>query len=455
MGNTVTLASVNVNVVDIAGDKDDSYFQFYTTVLNTSVGVKVGFNGDFSLNPGINVLQSIENVAQEAVAGIKQGWSDFTSLFGPLAGATVYYDADDNFDFATDPSAMTASDGTFQLAIPPGSSTGQIVVVGGIDQSTGLANAAILTAPLGAATITPISTLVNDIEQQTGDSEGAAIAAVQQALGISTTINPLTDDYIKQALAGDPNAAGMFAVDVQLTALSYQVDAMLSAAGGGTPASISTDLFNNVAAMIAQSEGAPLDLTDPAVVQSLILATAADVDVSLDPTVAAGAATIVAGANQYIAALPVAGSAAYLNQVVQAQVVAENIIAPLLAQVVVGAIKIDTVVADETGQPLANQIAAASVGSVDLDGPTVVIANEVKQPVGNSDPSTMQFSVYLATTGPLNQPVSVQYTTQDGTATAANGDYTPVSGTLTWLPGDTAPPDHHRAGKPDQRHCPR
>ncbi len=356
-----------------------------------------------------------------------------------MAGATVYYDANDNFDFATDPSAVTASDGTFQLAIRPGSTAGQIVVMGGIDQSTGLANAAILTAPLGATTITPISTLINDVEQQTGASQGTAIAEVQRALGISASINPLVDDYIKQALAGDPNAAGMFASDVQLTALSYQVDAMLSAAGGGTPASISTELFNNVAAMIAQSGGAPLDLTDPAVVQSLILATAADVDVSVDPTIASGAATIVAGVNQYIAALPVAGSAAYLNQVVQAQVVAENTIAPLLVQAVTGAVSIDTIVADETGQPLANQIAAVSFGSVDLDGPTVLIANLVQQPVGNGDPSTMKFSVYLAATGPLTQPVSVQYTTQDGTATAANGDYTPESGTLTWLPGDTAP----------------
>ena len=33
----------------------------------------------------------------------------------------------------------------------------------------------------------------------------------------------------------------------------------------------------------------------------------------------------------------------------------------------------------------------------------------------------------------------MDFTTEDLTATAASGAYTPVSGTLTWLPGDTSP----------------
>jgi hypothetical protein len=439
MGDTLVLGSVGFNLVDISGDNADSYVQFYTTVLDISVGIQVNFNGVVSLKPGIDVLDALKNAFNQLGQDIVAGWNDFVSLFGPLAGATVYYDANNNLDFAQDPSAVTASNGSFHLAIPAGSTTGQIVVVGGTDQSTGLANAAILTAPLGATTITPFSTLVNDIEQQTGASEGAAIADVQRALGISTTINPLADDYIKQALGGDANAASTFASEVQLTALSYQVDSLLSGAGGGTPASISTALFKNVASTIAQSGGAPLNLTDPAVVLALIQATATSVNVTLDPALASGAATIVAGVNHYIAALQVSGSAAYVNQVIQAQVVAEKTIAPLLAQAGAGTANINTVVAEETGMALAAQIAAATIGSVNLDGPTVIIANQVRQPVGNGDPATMQFSVYLATTAPLTQAVSVHYTTQDGTATAANGDYTPESGTLTWQPGDTAP----------------
>jgi hypothetical protein len=439
LGQNITLAGVSVTVVAISGDNAHSYFQFSTTVAGISVGLRVNFNGDIALNPKIDALKAIEAAAKKVIKAIEDGWHWFISQFGPLSGATVYYDPNNNFDFANDISAVTARDGRFQLSIPPGSTTGQLVVVGGIDQSTGLANTAILTAPLGARTITPLTTLVNLIMQQTGDTQEDAIAKVQQSLGISGEHDPLTSDYIKEALGGDADAARMFASEVQLSALSYQVDELLRGAGGGTPASISTALFKNLAAHIAQSGGAPLDLTDPALVRALILDTADDVNVSLDPALAAGAATVVAGVNHYIAALPVTASADYLNRVVQAQVVAGQTIAPLLAQAAAGTISIDTVVTQETGTALADQIGAAKVGSLDLDGPTIEIANVVRQPVGNGDPGTMVFKVYLAATTPLTEPVTVDFTTQDGTATAANGDYTPVSGTLTWLPGDTAP----------------
>jgi hypothetical protein len=439
LGQKITLAGVSVTVVAISGDNAHSYFQFSTTVAGVSVGLRVSFNGDIALNPKIDALKAIEEAAKKVVKAIEDGWHWFISLFGPLSGATVYYDPNYDFDFAHDLSAVTASDGKFQLAIPPGSTTGQLVVVGGIDQSTGLANSAILTAPLGARTITPLTTLVNLIMQQTGDTQEDAIAKAQQSLGISGDHDPLTSDYIKEALGGDADAARMFASEVQLSALTNQVDELLSAAGGGTPASISTSLFKNVASRIAQSGGAPLDLTDPALVRALILDTADDVNVSLDPALAAGAATVVAGVNHYIASLPVTASADYLNRVVQAQVVAGQTIAPLLAQAAAGTVSTDTVVTQETGKALADQIAAAKFGSLDLDGPTLEIANVVRQPAGNGDPDTLVFKVYLATTTPLTEPVTVDFTTQDGTATAANGDYTPVSGTLTWLPGDTAP----------------
>jgi hypothetical protein len=173
-------------------------------------------------------------------------------------------------------------------------------------------------------------------------------------------------------------------------------------------------------------------------VQSLIQATESSTGVSLDPATESGAATIMAGVNQYIAALPVTGSASYLNQVVQAQVVAENTIAPLFAQVGAGTTDIGTAVTNETGSALTAQISAATVGSLDLDSPLVEIGNLVEQPVGNGNSSVFQFTVYLTATSPRTQPVAVNYTTQDGSA-AAGTDYTAETGTVTWLPGDTAP----------------
>ena len=137
LGKTLDLFSIGYYIVDISNDNADSYVQFYTTVLGTSVGIKVNFNGGVSVDPGIDVLHSIADAFNKVGDAIVSGWNSFVSLFGPLAGAAVYYDANNNFDFAHDPSTVTAINGTFHLAIPPGSTTGQIVVVGGVDHRPG------------------------------------------------------------------------------------------------------------------------------------------------------------------------------------------------------------------------------------------------------------------------------------------------------------------------------
>jgi hypothetical protein len=51
-------------------------------------------------------------------------------------------------------------------------------------------------------------------------------------------------------------------------------------------------------------------------------------------------------------------------------------------------------------------------------------------------PTEFVFTVSLSKAS--KQQVSVNYTTVDGTATAADGDYVPMSGTLTFAPGQTS-----------------
>jgi hypothetical protein len=66
--------------------------------------------------------------------------------------------------------------------------------------------------------------------------------------------------------------------------------------------------------------------------------------------------------------------------------------------------------------------------------PVVSIGN-VSQPEGNSGTTPMTFTVTLS--GISSAPVSVNYQTLDGTATA-NSDYTPESGTLNILAGQSS-----------------
>jgi hypothetical protein len=474
--------SVNCDIYYADGFPALSFIDVYTTIAGDKIGVQVFFDGTVDIlmgDPFSGIFQEIDYVASSAYTATAQSFvsayetaaggvtnaynvtasqlqaafnaassgaqqivsaiEDFFSSLGNLSGATVYYDANNDFNFASDPSAVTASDGSFQLSIPAGSSGGQYVVVGGTDLSTNLSNNVMLTAAQGSVVITPLTTLVNDVMQQTGLGAISANNTVDQALGISTNINVDTQEILKQALAGDASSAQAFAVEVQVSSMANQVIGLLSGIPGApSDQTLSNAFFNSLAGEIIQATG-PINLADAGQMQMLIEATASAAGVTPDGGAVSGAATIMAGINQYIEGLPVAGNVAYLNQVVQAQVVAEGTVAPQLAQVSAGTADIDSVVANNTGSALAVEIEAATAGTLDQDGPTLSITQTVFQPVGNGDPTTFQFTVYLTVNTTLSDPVTVNFTTVDGTATVADGDYTAASGTLTWAPGDTAP----------------
>lgn len=65
--------------------------------------------------------------------------------------------------------------------------------------------------------------------------------------------------------------------------------------------------------------------------------------------------------------------------------------------------------------------------------PTITIGH-VTAPEGNSGTTAFSFNVALSSTGPTTAPVTVDYATADGTATAGS-DYVATSGTLTFAPG--------------------
>ena len=66
--------------------------------------------------------------------------------------------------------------------------------------------------------------------------------------------------------------------------------------------------------------------------------------------------------------------------------------------------------------------------------PTVSVG-DASAAEGDSDSTTLTFTVTLSE--PAGQPVTVSYSTANGTATAAGADYTPTVGTLTFAAGET------------------
>ena len=66
---------------------------------------------------------------------------------------------------------------------------------------------------------------------------------------------------------------------------------------------------------------------------------------------------------------------------------------------------------------------------------TLLTINNVTVTASNTGIATAVFTLSLS--APSSQPVTVNYATADGTATAGDNDYVPTFGTLTFAPGET------------------
>jgi hypothetical protein len=75
---------------------------------------------------------------------------------------------------------------------------------------------------------------------------------------------------------------------------------------------------------------------------------------------------------------------------------------------------------------------------VTVNPPSAISINDVAVAEGDGGVSAATFTVSLS--APQAAPVTVDFTTADGTATVADNDYAPATGTVTFAPGDTAEP---------------
>jgi probable HAF family extracellular repeat protein len=78
---------------------------------------------------------------------------------------------------------------------------------------------------------------------------------------------------------------------------------------------------------------------------------------------------------------------------------------------------------------------ATGVGTITDDEPSIRMGDVTKAEGGKRQTTLFTFTVYLSAA--YDQPVSVSFRTQDGTAKARDGDYAARSGTLTFAPGET------------------
>jgi hypothetical protein len=196
---------------------------------------------------------------------------------GYISGATVFPDANGNGVLDTgEASATTDSYGRFTFTTTP---SGPLVMTGGTDTSTGLANTQTLTAPAGGSSVTPLSTLVQKLVAS-GDTLTSAELAVNKALGLPADTDLSAFDPVLATLRSDASGQQGF---VLASTIANVVRLAIAAGASG-------DIYGKLAAEMAASPG-PFDPTALAAMQGLGL-TGADAQAASSLAAAAQALAI-------------------------------------------------------------------------------------------------------------------------------------------------------------------
>ena len=290
---------------------------------------------------------------------------------------------------------VTGPDGSFRPILPANPSKGSLIVVGGVDTSTGLPNVSFAMAPGDSTFISPLTTLVSLIMKDNPKiSEKAANAMVDRSLGLPTSVNLEQEDIIARGKAGDLAAAQAFRDEVAVTILIDLVSSLLAGASGAPESTaLSEDAFRVLADAISQRHKTSMDLSNTAEVANEITLTAKAANISLKAGLAGQVGSLIAGLHQIIAAKAVTPSEAYLSGIVKAQVVAERSLAPLLAEVEAGDVSIEQLIASESPALLALQIAEAKIGTLT---PRRLVAPPTASAVGT------RTDLMIASTAPAN-----------------------------------------------------
>jgi hypothetical protein len=459
---TATAGSTGSSGVDFQSTPTTGLIVNFTS--GTSKTVKVRIYGDTTyeqnehafvhLGPSNQVafedrrgLLTIQNDDADTASG--------TVSDGYIDGATVFLDANRNgvLDYLDvngngapdagepdEPSAISGADGSFAIAVLPAfdlngngryeANEGTIVATGGIDTSTLLPLAYPLTAPAGSTAVTPLTTLLVGLTEDYGLTLVEAESRLHAAFGLPA-VRITETDAIADALESSTVGAAVFAAAAQVHDTIMQTANLLAATGGSSVVDAARAALDAIAAMLEEADaGVSIGLADETAIASVVSRAATTRNVSLDPTLVLAAATVIATTNQAIAEIAVAGSSDFLAEVVRVQHVAQTTVAADLAQLGAGTLAPQEAIDRNTSAAIASQTATAPVANI---APPQITIDAPQLSEGSSD-SQMMFAVRLSAASAV--PVTVSYTTVDGTATVANGDYVVSAGIVEFAPGE-------------------
>jgi hypothetical protein len=338
-----------------------------------------------------------------------------TGSDGYLVGATVFVDENGTGVLASN-DYMTTTNAQGQYTLPVGV-TGPIIIEGGTDSATGLPFTGKLSAPAGSISVTPLSTLVQDIAAQNGNNLPAAEQAVDSALGLPTGTDPTQTDPIATTEAG--NATGMALYTAGAEVLNTLT--MLNSAGATSDPAAA--LASQIAAL---PSGTTIDLTDPTTLTALATAS------GLGSNAASAVSTLAGASNALLLADAASTSdpATLLTDVAAVSNTAQGATSQALQNAQNDPSQLDNVVNAFTGSNLNSQVqnAAGQVGNFSSTPPATppapaLAASSTVGPAGDGVTNTVTPTI-VGTATPNDAVTLYEGSTVLGTATAnSNGAY--------------------------------
>jgi hypothetical protein len=208
---------------------------------------------------------------QDAVGNDAASFANVVVADGYIRGANVYIDTNNNgrIDVGAD-IFVGVTDKNGNILIPGNLVGGTLLVQGGVNIDTGVANTAVLKAPKGSTSITPLTTLVQTVvEQQVAANPNTvvdaaviqtAMAQVASALGLTAALNG------KSLTSYDPIAEGNTVVQKA----AAQVATIVALASGGDAAK-SAEVMSSLSTKISNNGTAPaISLVDATVLNSIL-----------------------------------------------------------------------------------------------------------------------------------------------------------------------------------------
>lgn len=305
--------------------------------------------------------------------------NDGSATSGPLAGATVFFDLNNNLVLDPgEPFTISNSEGGYRLNLPLATfdrngngiidaADGFIVAFGGTDRFTGLANTAILRGVPSLrhsgvpVMLTPVTTL-GSMLVASGSTLAQAEDTLRQALGLSAFNYSLFNTNPFDQSDTVPSRE-LYRAGVQIQSSASAAAAMLIGANSSlTPAAATAAFQTALANALLKTPGTSLDsVLKNSTALSTVLTEASNATKStLAAPIITGAAQVIADMVTRIDALAVGGTT-FFADVTRFKAVATGKVASDLSAAAAGTISITTVIAQDTGTNLTAQVGAVTL----------------------------------------------------------------------------------------------